>query len=201
MDWQMEIHEKLLLRLIPIVFFSGCVTMSQMQNGVNEVDMLWGKINEKILISKGSRSYSISNTKSWKIATQTIKQLGFTVTEEHPYSEIIAKASTPTPFTVDEYNDIRKIEEPMMQSMAANHVGKFYSNFFRLDSEGNFYAIVSIKVLSKDHETSRIQLTFKIEPKEEIKPKDFVYGQNPPPEALKKALDKWWIAFENNLAK
>lgn len=42
-----------------------------------------------------------------------------------------------------------------------------------------------------------VQISFRIDPKEELK--GFIYGHNPPPESVRKRLDKWWYVFESNL--
>ncbi|AKH38457.1 MULTISPECIES: hypothetical protein [Nitrosomonas] len=195
----MEFFGRQILIVTLFILVAGCVSMQQMQSGMDEIDSFWGEVNKNILSSKGSRIYSADKPKCWDAAKKAITQLGFTVTEEDIYSKLIAKAPTPLPFTMDEYKNIRVIEEPMMQAIAANHVGKFYSNFYSLDSEGNFYITAIVSITSKELDKTLVQLTFHIEPKKEVK--GFVYGHNPPPESVKKGLDKWWNAFESHLLK
>lgn len=176
----------------------GCVSMQQMQNGMDEIDSFWGDINKKIIASQGSRIYRKNATECLIAAKNTASQLGFLITEEDGDS-LIARAPTPTPFTKEEFKSIKVIEEPMMQAIAANHVGKFTSNFYYLDDNGKMFVI--LKVIIKQEETSAqtlVTISFQIEPKNKIK--GFIYGHNPPPEALKKGLEKWWNAFEYNLS-
>lgn len=170
-----------------------------MQSGMDEIDSFWGEANQKILSSKGSRIYSIDQANCWDAAKKAINQLGFTITEEDIYSTLIARSPTPAPFTVDEYKAIKVIEEPMMQAIAANHVGKFYSNLYTLDSGGNFYVTATVKITPNELDKTLVQLAFRIDPKKEIK--GFIYGHNPPPESVRKGLDKWWGAFESHLVK
>lgn len=185
--------------VILLVLISGCASMQQMQNGMDEIDSFWGDTNQKIIASKGARVFPNKAIDCWNAAKESAIQLGFTITEESNNSILTAQALTPTPFTVDEYKAIKTIEEPMMQAIAANHVGKFYSNFYYLDEGGKFYVTIKVRITPEADDKSSIQVTFRIDPKEDIK--GFIYGHNPPPESVRKGLEKWWYAFENNLIK
>ncbi|WP_107786605.1 hypothetical protein [Nitrosomonas ureae] len=189
----------LTFNVILLVLISGCISMQQMQNGMNEIDAFWGEANQKIISSKGTRSYPNRTIDCWNAAKESAIQLGFTITEESKYSLLTAQALTPTPFTVDEYKAIKTIEEPMMQAIAANHVGKFYSNFYYLDEGGKFYVTVKVQITPEADDKSSVRVAFRIDPKEDIK--GFIYGHNPPPESVRKGLEKWWYVFENNLIK
>jgi len=180
-----------------LLLIAGCVSMQQMQNGMDEIDSFWGEVNQGIISSGGSRLYSVEVTECWNAAKKTATQLGFTLTEESINSILTARALTPTPFTADEYKAIREIEEPMMQAIAANHVGKFYSSFYTLDDGGKFYVTINIQITPEAEDKSLVRVSFRIDPKEDIK--GFLYGHNPPPESVRKGLEKWWKAFESNL--
>ena len=85
-----------------------------------------------------------------------------------------------------------------MQAIAANHVGKFYSNFYTLDESGKFYVTGKVNITSeKVKNKTLVQISFRVDPRDKIK--GFVYGHNPPPESVRKGLEKWWDAFESNL--
>lgn len=171
--------------------------MEQMQNGMDEIDSFWGEVNQKIITSNGSRVYPQKMEQCLDAARKTAMQLGFTIKEESDTS-ITISALTPVPFTNDEYKAIKAIEEPMMQAIAANHVGKFYSNFYTLDKGGKFYVTGKVNFISKKiNNKTLVQISFRIDPKDEIK--GFIYGHNPPPESVRKGVNKWWHAFENNL--
>ena len=195
----MKFIARTIFNVILLGIVSGCVSMQQMQNGMDEIDLFWGEVNQKIISSKGSKVYSKEVSKCLDAAKKTALQLGFSITEESNNS-LILRALTPAPFTKDEYRDIKDIEEPMMQAMVANHVGKFYSKLFTIDDKGLFYIIVKINISQNSaYDGSLVQITFQLYPKNDDDMKGFVYGLNPPPEAVRKGLDKWWNAFESNL--
>lgn len=188
---------KKLLHCLLMILLSGCVSMEEFQNGMNEIDSSWGGINARILAAHGRKTYSTSISECIEAARNTATQLGFSIIKEDSHS-VIAQALTPAPFTKDEYKAIKNIEEPIMQAMAAHHVGKFYSRIFYLDEKGFFYITATINVTNTEKDGySLVQIDFSIEPKKEQK--YFIYGKNPPPEAVRKGLEKWWITFDNNL--
>jgi hypothetical protein len=185
------------ISIVLLVLISGCASMEQMQNGMDEIDSFWGEVNQKIISSNGGRVYSKELDQCFDAARKTAIQLGFTIKEENSTSLTVI-ALTPTPFTKDEYKAIKAIEEPMMQAIAANHVGKFYSNFYTLDGSGKFYVTGKVNITpEKVKNKTVVQISFRIDPKDKIK--GFIYGHNPPPESVKKGLNKWWNAFESNL--
>ncbi|MCP5273858.1 MAG: hypothetical protein H6936_03185 [Burkholderiales bacterium] len=164
---------------------------------MDEIDSFWGEVNQKIISSNGSRVYFKELNQCLDAAKKTAIQLGFTIKEENNTS-IIVIALTPAPFSKDEYKAIKAIEEPMMQAIAANHVGKFYSNFYTLDESGKFYVTGKVNITSeKVKNKTLVQISFRVDPRDKIK--GFVYGHNPPPESVRKGLEKWWDAFESNL--
>lgn len=197
----MKVIAGIIVNVIFLVLVTGCVSTQQLQNGMDEIQSFWGEANQKIISSKGARTFSNKTLDCWNAAKESAVQLGFTITEESNNSLLIAKALTPSPFTVDEYKAIKAIEEPMMQAIAANHVGKFYSNFYYLDEGGNFYVTIKVQITPGTGDKTLVQVTFRIDPKEDIKGLSFNYGHNPPPESVRKGLEKWWRTFESNLIK
>ena len=194
----MKFNIKIISNVILLGLVSGCVSMQQLQSGMDEIDSFWGVTNQKIFSSQGTRNYPNKVIDCWDAANKSAIQLGFTILEKNDNTTLTARALTPAPFTVDEYKAIRVIEEPMMQAIAANHVGKFYSNFYYLDEGGKFYVTVKVHIIPEIGDKSSVQVSFRIDPKEDIK--GFVYGHNAPPESMRKGLEKWWYAFENNLS-
>ncbi|MDV6348610.1 hypothetical protein R2083_13895 [Nitrosomonas sp. Is35] len=195
----MKFVVRIIFNVILLGIVSGCVSMQQMQSGMDEINSFWGEANQKIISSKGTRIYPNKAIDCWIAAKESAIQLGFTVIEESNNSILTAQALTPIPFTVDEYKAIKAIEEPMMQAIAANHVGKFYSNFYYLDEGGKFYVTIKVQITPEADDKSSVRVTFRIDPTEEIKGYSFIYGHNPPPESVRKGLEKWWHTFERNL--
>lgn len=182
------------------IFLTGCASMAQMQSAMNEIDYFWGNTNKKILKIDGVRLYSASQNEVIKVASATGTMLGFETYEFKDRVRMVAEI--PTPFTMDEYESIKKVEEPMMQAIAAKHVGKFSSNFFIL-SDKDFDILVDLYVTDKTTypivPDGKVLVSVSLSLRYTGNPSGMIYGHNPPPEALKKWLKKYWDAFEKEL--
>lgn len=184
------------------MFLTGCTSMAQMQSAMNEIDYFWGDANQKILNTDGARIYSATKSEVLKAANAAAVKLGFKTS--YYTDRINMVAQIPTPFTKEEYASIKKVEETMMQAIAAKHVGKFTSNFFTL-SDKDFNIIADFLV--SDHTANQIviegkslvAISFSLEFTGNAY--GMIYGHNPPPEALRKGLKKYWDTFENELGK
>jgi len=188
--------------ILAAVFLTGCASMPQMQSAMNEIDYFWGNTNQKVLNTDGVRMYSATKNEVLEAANAAAAKLGFKTS--YYTDRINMVAQIPTPFTKEEYASIKKLEEPMMQAIAAKHVGKFTSNFFIL-SDKDFDIIADFSV--SDHTTnptviegkSLVAISFSL--KFTGNAYGMIYGHNPPPEALRKGLKKYWDTFENELGK
>lgn len=191
---------KLITKVIQAIFLcsflSSCVNLQQIQAGMDEVDSYWGVINKKTLVNDGVREYEIKTTVANDVAIKSAKDLGFTIVESSQ-SFLSFKAKTPTPFTDAEYKKIKEIEEPMMQAAAATKVGTVTSKLFYLET-GKNYVNAYVRFEALGDSKTKISVDFTLEPIGDTY--GLVYGKNPPPEAVKKGLEKWWQAFEANLS-
>ncbi len=84
-----------------------------------------------------------------------------------------------------------------MQAMAANHVGQFTSGFFYLNS-GQNEVLVDVTLNSQTQDATNVKVDFRLR---YIGKASLIYGDNPPPEAVRLGLKKWWGAFDSALAK
>lgn len=178
-----------------LTLLSGCATKEQFQAGLNDIDAHWGKTNAKILAEKGIRTFPACQQKCLLAAKNATMELGFSIEKESSNS-LTGKASGPTPFTEDEYKEIRAVEEPMMQAAAADHVGGFWSSFFKLQS-GKSWVIIDVYVSPNGTSKTDVRVSFRIQQKE-VNP-NIIVGNNAPSEAVRKGLDKWWSAFDKNM--
>lgn len=190
---------RLVLMLI-ILFLGGCASMEQMQRGINEIDRFWGESNKKIINAYGARLYAANKQDILRSSCAAARNLGFNSTVYANEVKLVAKI--PSPFTADEYKKIKEVEEPMMQAIAAKEVGQFTSNFFYLsDKDFNIHGTLQAtdhydnpnvaegKVLvSINFYLQYIGSTYGI-----------VFGHNPPPEAVRRGLAKYWAALDKEL--
>ena len=69
----MKILAGIIFTVILLGIVSGCVSMQQMQNGMNEIDTFWGEANQKIISSKGTRIYPNKVIDCWNAANLVLQ--------------------------------------------------------------------------------------------------------------------------------
>lgn len=192
----MSILRALLLVSVSVLV-TGCASQQQMQSAMNEIDAFWGEANQRIFLQQGIRTCPHPPAQCLRVAKYTASSLGFTVQQESTsYQQFTAAARTPKPFTDSEFQAIKKIEEPMMQAIAATHVGSFTSGFFYLESGSNDVILDARSFFNPTTGQPMIQVEFRL--KYRGPTTGIIYGKNPPPEAVRLGLKKWWLAFDKN---
>ncbi|MDR4485380.1 MAG: hypothetical protein R3B95_19645 [Nitrospirales bacterium] len=171
--------------------------MDQLQSALNEIDQFWGRTNQKIIAEKGSRALPVSMEQAQQAVTAGVTSLGFervNVTS----TGMIFKAQSPAPFSEEEYEQIRIVEEPIMQAMASNHVGGFTSSFMVLTSTDT-NTVLSVRFEWGGPVTTWVHLDFALEWIEGRQQAGLLLGENPPPEAVRRGSDKIWDSITANL--
>ncbi len=187
------------LASVALVALTGCASMEQMQAAMNEIDQSWGSINRKFIAENGSRHLPVSLEQAKHAVAAGITSLGFERTHE-TFTSRTFKAPSPAPLTEAEYEQIRIVEEPIMQAMASNHVGSFTSSFFVLSS--NYKKMITVFYVRFDSNyefTTLVHLNFTLEWVGGPRQEGLLYGENPPPEAVRRGVDKVWNSILENL--
>lgn len=187
----------LLLFILLISNLFGCASKQELQRALNSIDSTWGSTNSIYFAQDGARKYTISMADSREILYKTMKELKleYQTDRSNDATSFYFMATAPTPLTQDEYDEVREIEEPMMQAIAATDVGKFTSNLIVL-SDGSDFDIIIHVVLQEGESDTEVQLDLSMRYK---KPNSFiVYGTQPPPEAVRIGLKRFWHTFENH---
>jgi len=177
------------------LFLTGCVSIPQIQKGMDKVDDAWAVANENLVKTLGTREYRIRKKTAFRAMVIALTELGFIVTNQDLETGLIlAKAPVPTPLSKSEWAAVKKIEEPKMQAMVSSDVGEFTANLFVL-SDTNFNVILNVIMLERPKD---LQISFHFQMEYTGPKTGIVYGQQPPPEAVKYSLKKAWNIFEKN---
>lgn len=177
---------------------SGCVSMEAIQHGLDDLEDDWGRTNNDIYKTIGSKTYKITKRDAFTAMNFAMTSIGITIINQDFESGFIyAEASQPAPLTKEEWEAIRKIEEPKMQTLMAVHVGEPTSQMIKL-SPNHFKTLINILMLERHDEM--IEINIKAQ-SVYIGPQNIpvAYGKQPPPEALRYALRKAWDGFEREL--
>lgn len=178
-------------------FLSGCANLGQMQSALNDIDGFWGQSKRNILAEKGSKVLPVSISHAKRSVSEAARSMGFVLVRDSD-SSLNFRARSPLPFTEDEYTKIRTVEEPIMQAMAANHVGGFTSSFFVLSS-GDTDVLVDVRLEPKSQDATLVKLDFTLQWVKGRQQSGLLLGEHPPPEALRRGLDKFWDAVQRSL--
>lgn len=176
-----------------IIILSGCVDLEAAQRALDRIDSTWDVDNKKLLKTAGVRNYDISKKEAFQAMVITLTELGFIVKNQDLDSGFVyASAPIPTPLTKDEWAQVKTTEEPRMQEIATQEAGSMVGSMFVL-SDTNFDTLVNALLLER---TSGVQITMNFQ-MEYTGPKSLVgYGHQPPPEAVKFGIQKFWDHYE-----
>jgi hypothetical protein len=182
--------------LFVVALLSGCASVQQMQSAMDEIDQNWGRQKYKILSENGRKVLPMPSAQAERTVIAAAESLGFKKDSANN-GLITFKGISPMPFTDEEYKQIRTVEEPMMQAMAATHVGGFTSSFFILSS-GDTNTIIFFTLTPQGSDQTVVSIDFRIEWIKGKKQAGMLLGENPPPEAVRRGLDKFWKAVAAN---
>lgn len=189
---------KWIIGLIAAGVLSGCASKLQFQAALNEVDSHWEEGNKRLIAQDGYRTCFSDRKKCFDASVSSLKALGFEVIGAYEVTgKISGMASAPKPFTNEEWLEIRKVEEPMMQAMAAPHVGTLTSRMLALSSDKSWVFIYVD--ISSDANNPRVKVNFTTKHKNPTP--GLVMGNHPPSEAVRQGLKKWWSTFDAELKK
>jgi hypothetical protein len=178
-------------------FLSGCFNMQAIQGGMNALDDEWGRINNDVYKTIGSKTYNVSKQDAFSAMNFALTSLGMIIVNQNYESGFIySKASIPTPLTREEWEAIKKVEEPKMQDFVSSYVGEGTSKIFKLSDRGS-NVIVNVLLLERPNDMIDITIRAQIERVEYSAV--LAYGLQPPPEAVRYALKKTWDSFEREL--
>jgi len=181
--------------LFTVVFLTGCVGMSQINEGVNAVNDAWKQENTNLLKTAGTRTYDISKKEGFDAMVMALSDLGFML-EEAIYETglIFGVAPAPTPLTEEEWAEAKKIDQASMQAIAAPVVGSATASLFRMDGSGDGVAI-NVHLLERKDDL-QVSIRLFLDHKESDKG---LGGKQIPPTQLKLGLAKTWDAYERSL--
>lgn len=184
---------RMIVALVAALLATGCADPGALQRAVDRVDSSWSVANTDLKKTAGVRFYRLPKKRAFQAMLITLNELGYVVQNlSYETGFIVAQAPIPTPLTKDEWAAVKRVEEPRMQLIAAQEVGRSTAGMFKL-YDTNFETVVNVVMLERARDI-RISFGFLMR---YTGPRTLVaYRQQPPPEAVKYALRKAWDHFE-----
>jgi predicted aspartyl protease len=189
---------RVLLLVLPVLtLLVGCVSKADLQAAVSQVDAVYEVENDKTLGALGERGLpGISRQEAFEIALTSVRRLGLFVEQQNiDVGFIYASAAAPAPLTRPEWEHVVEIETPRMHSIAEKQLGPI-GWFARLNPDGK--DILINVLLTNEPNGEKVAIAIRL--RNRVSPPGIEQGTQPPPAAVTMALEKFWTAFDQELA-
>jgi hypothetical protein len=175
---------------------SGCVTPDQARPAIEEVNQEFKTQYERILAEKGTRLFPVKPAEAFLGARSALFQLGLRLESQDPDLGYLSFAApAPTPLNLDEWRRVAQADLPLMQSIAARHIG-LPAYLITFEPEG-LEIVINATVLQAAA-GSEISLTARMR---QVKPppSGMPRREYAPPTGVHMAIDKMWAKIEQEL--
>ena len=172
---------------------STCVTQEDANRAMARLDVRWKEENDRILDVMGKRSFSASKYQAFLASQDTFRRLGlFVRTAEFDSGNVYANAPAPLPLNALEWEIVKRNEMPNLHAIMVEELGSMGTRA-TLDTH-NLDVIMNVRVRDAENAVE-VSLTFAVQNKLRR-----VRSTEPPPSALRLALEKFWWTFDSELA-
>ena len=187
---------RILCLIIPVMIAFGCVTDQQYNNAIQNVESAWKLVNDETLNKDGHRIFKATKDQGILAAQLAARRIGMVV-EEQSYDTgfLFVTAPAPTPLTMSDWEKVQEADTEDLRSIISDEFGllKFWvtlepsskevlANIFINEKNEGIEVTVGLRLRGTGSETDR---------KKRLQP---------PPTAVRMGLNKFWDAYENELA-
>jgi len=188
------------LRMCAVVcialFAAACVTDKQYNQAIFKVEAAWKEANERILETEGKRLFPATKQQCFMAAQMTANRIGMVV-EQQSYDTgfLFVSGPAPTPLTMEEWAMVQRAETENLRSLIRDDLG-VVSYWVELDPSGKD-VLANIFISEKESGTEvSIGLRLRSTGSKGGKKKRL----QPPPTAMNIGLNKFWAAYEMEMA-
>ena len=179
------------------VVLGACVSDSQYNRAITDLDAQWKAENVKILEEFGHRTYQTTKHDAFAAALRAGRRLNMLIEEQdRPSGFVFASASAPTPLTKDEWANVQEIETPKMREILGESLG-LLSVFANLDYSGKD-VLVNVFLTERDE---GVEVSVAVKLRNNKAKSDLIRRMEPPPTAVRLGLRKFFSAFEEELGE
>ena len=175
---------------------SGCVTPERARPAIEEVNQEFKTQYERILAEKGTRVFGVKPADAFLGTRSALFQLGLRLESQDPDLGYLSFAApAPTPLNLDEWKRVAQADLPLMQGIAARHIG-LPAYLITFEPEG-LEIVINATVLPAPA-GSEISLTARMRQVKEP-PSGMPRREYAPPTGVHMAIDKMWAKIEQEL--
>jgi len=175
---------------------AGCATDARIRSAIEEVNREFKTQYEEILATQGTREFRAPAAETFPAVQAALARLGMRLeSRDQELGYLGFAAPAPTPLTGEEWRQVAKADLPMMQNLAARHIG-LPAYLITFEPEG-LEIVINATVISEGRR-SEVSLTVRMR---QVKPppsgmprRDYA-----PPTGVRIGLEKIWAEIEREL--
>lgn len=184
---------KLTLTIFFALCFSGCVTIPEINAAFRRLDMAWDLEYQKMEDEHRIRIVEAPYPVVYESLRKTFLDLGMPLVEQSIANGLLlARNSAPKPLTLEEWKEVKKIEEPRMKE-----IGGWF--FVFSDDPKSYVVTVAAAVKPVDAHSTLIVMNYEMDAPE-LRGGGIVPSRRAPPLAVRLASFKLWAGLNKRLA-
>jgi hypothetical protein len=180
-----------------LLLLAGCVTDSQHNKAMSDIDAFWKGKNDNVVATEGRRIVQIPQRNAFIAVQKTAQRLGMIVESQDPATGyILASSMAPTPLTPDEWTIVQENDTEEMRQVVGETIGAA-SWFVDLDPSGK--EVLANALVTETREGTEISLAIRLRSTRTEAGRD--RRLQPPPTAMRIGMEKFWAIFEEEVGQ
>lgn len=178
------------------VLAQGCATPERVRPAIEEVNQEFKAQYERILAEKGTRVFNVPPAQAFAGVRAALNRLGMRLEgQDADLGYLTVAAPAPTPLSAEEWKVVAQADLPMMQRIAARHIG-LPAYLIGFEPEG-LEIVINATVLPA-FGASEVSLTMRMR---QVKPppSGMPRREYAPPTGVRLGLDRIWGQVEQEL--
>lgn len=175
-----------------LLFLAGCVTDSQHNKAISDIDAFWKSKNDDFVSSEGRRIVQMPQREAFIAVQKTAQRLGMTIEDvDRDTGFLLASSTAPTPLTQDEWKIVQEHDTDEMRQVVGETIGAA-SWFVDLDPTGK--EVLANVLINETGEGTEISIGIRLRATRSEAGLD--RRLQPPPTAMRIGMEKFWSTFE-----
>lgn len=176
---------------VALLALQGCISVPEINSKMRQIDIAWELENQKLADSHRIRALNLPKEQTMKTLKKVFLELGMPLDGFSPRTGIIQTVSVaPTPLTKNEWEEIRKIENPKMQKIAG-------SMFYLPKIPDKYFLVIRATVVG-NNEVSVVKLDYELR-NPEYAAQGIIATRRAPPMAVQLGSMKIWAGVNEEL--
>jgi len=180
--------------IVVVPALSGCVSLAEINSSFRRIDMAWDLDYQRTEDEFRARVVDAPYPVVYEAMKKAFLDLGMPLAERSlKDGMLVARNAAPNPLTIDEWKEVRKVEEPRMKE-----IGGWY--FVFKDDPKAYIVTVAAMMKALGTEKTLIVIEYELDA-----PELRVHGVEPskraPPTAVRLASLKLWASLNNRLSE